>query len=382
MGFKTKAGNFINKVFGKDIVVEVNGVAYSNFLSVDVNRSLETIANEFTVIGTVEKLEDFPIVLGDDVVILFHEVSILDGYVEIISSEYSNDGHTVTISGRDRTSDIVDGTVFNPLVITGSMTLKALLTKLLSDNGVGNINVIDLVRPDIFTKKDQVNSDQGESLFSDVDRYCAKRQVRATTDGEGNLVVTRGGEGVEYSQKIIHNYSPFLASQNNVLSASKYESTFNRYNKYIVKSQNDVLGLVSGGSGIDVKKDTNQDGESSDSEIRPSRVLTIVDETAGDSDYSKKRAEWESSVRKARGFSYSCKVQGFLVDDSNVWTPNCLVSVTDQRLNVDDTLLIKDVYFSYSVDQGSITELIMVKKDSYQMAPDSPLSLGFLGLFS
>jgi prophage tail gpP-like protein len=70
------------------------------------------------------------------------------------------------------------------------------------------------------------------------------------------------------------------------------------------------------------------------------------------------------------------------VDDSNVWTPNCLVSVTDQRLNVDDTLLIKDVYFSYSVDQGSVTELIMVKKDSYQMAPDSPLSLGFLGLFS
>jgi prophage tail gpP-like protein len=69
MGFKTKAGNFINKVFGKDIVVEVNGVAYSNFLSVDVNRSLETIANEFTVIGTVEKLEDFPIALGDDVVI-------------------------------------------------------------------------------------------------------------------------------------------------------------------------------------------------------------------------------------------------------------------------------------------------------------------------
>ena len=101
MGFKAKAGNFIDKVFGKDIVVEVNGVAYSNFLSVEVNRSLETVANEFTVIGTVEKLEDFPISLGDDVVILFHEVSILDGYIETVSSEYSNDGHTVTISGRD-----------------------------------------------------------------------------------------------------------------------------------------------------------------------------------------------------------------------------------------------------------------------------------------
>jgi prophage tail gpP-like protein len=373
MGFKTKAGNFIDKVFGKDIVVEVDGIAYSNFLSVSVTRSLETIANEFTVTGTVEKLEDFQISLGDDVVILFHEVSILDGYVESISSEYSNNGHTVTISGRDRTADIVDGTVFKPLVINGAMTLKVLLTKLLSENGISNINVIDLVRPDIFEKTDQIEVEKGTGLFEVVDKYCAKRQVLATTNGQGDLVITRGGvEAEEYSDKILHIANQFQSGQNNVLQASKTQASSNRYNKYIVQCQEDILSQLFKGSSLGNEILPVNEGVVFDQDIRKSRVLVIVDESLGSAELAKKRAEWEASIRKSRSFGYTCSVQGFLVDKTKVWSPNSLVHVTDERLDVDEKLLIRDVSFSYNVDNGSITQLTLVKEDSYIPKPLSP----------
>lgn len=379
MGFKINTDSVIDSVFGKDIVIEVDGVSYSNFLFVHVTRSIETIANQFAVSGTVEKLEDFPISVGQDIVIFFHQVSVLDGYVESISSEYSNDGHTVTISGRDVTADIVDGTVFKPIIISGFISLKALLTKLLYDNGVQGINVIDLVKPDFFSKKDQVNIDQGTGLFEAVDRYCAKRQVMATTNGAGSLVITRGGQGgKKYDEKILHINNQFQAGQNNVLKASRNEVSSNRYNKYIVKSQGDVFGIVSGGAFSSPKKDTNQEGQAVDSEIRNSRVLTLVDEATGDAGYAQKRAEWERSIRKARSFNYTCSVQGFLVDKTQVWEPNILVSVTDEKLNVDEDLLIREVDFMYNVDSGSVTTLGLTKKDAYQVEPDALLFLSGL----
>tara|TARA_R100000951_G_scaffold115745_1_gene124890 strand:- start:416 stop:1612 length:1197 start_codon:yes stop_codon:yes gene_type:complete len=375
MGFKTNAGSFIDNVFGKDIVIEVNGVAYSNFLSVQVSRSLETMANKFTVSGTVEKLEDFPISMGQNIVIFFHEISVLDGYVESIVSDYGNGGHFVTISGRDITADIVDGTVFKPLVISGSISLKALLSKLLSDNGVTGISVIDLVSPELFGKKDQINIEQGTGLFEAVDKCCAKRQVIATTDGYGNLVITRGGKGgKKYSEKIIHIYNKFQSGSNNVLNASRSEVVTNRYNKYIVKSQNNFSGLLAELALISPQQDTNQEGIAIDSEIRKSRVLTIVDEDAGDSQYAKKRAEWEMAIRKSRSFEYTCSVQGFLVDRTQVWEPNVVVSVKDERLNLDEDLIIRDVNFNYNVDDGSVTTLSCTKQDAYQIEPATPLS--------
>jgi hypothetical protein len=39
---------------------------------------------------------------------------------------------------------------------------------------------------------------------------------------------------------------------------------------------------------------------------------------------------------------------------------------------VDEKLLIRDVSFSYTVDNGSITQLTLVKEDSYIPKPLSP----------
>jgi prophage tail gpP-like protein len=375
MGFKTKASNFIDKVFGKDIVVEINGVAYSNFLSVNVSRSLETVCNEFEFSGTVEKLEDFPISLGDSAVIFFHGVSVVDGYVETIVSQYSNDGHTVAVSGRDRTADIVDGSVFQPLIINGDIKLKALLDKLLKENGITDIDVIDLASPDGFTKKDQVNIDRGANLFDVVDKYCSMRQVLATTDGLGRLVITRGGvESIKYSDKIIHIANQLQSGENNVLNASKSQTQLNRYNKYIVQCQEgDItafLDEIKSVSGDDNLLALNEGIAFDPDGIRDSRTLVIVGESLGNAEVAKDRAKWEASVRRARSFEYTCSLQGFLVDKTKVWSPNSLVRVTDERLDIDDDLLIRDVSFLYDLNNGSITELTLVQKDAYDPQPN------------
>jgi prophage tail gpP-like protein len=98
--------------------------------------------------------------------------------------------------------------------------------------------------------------------------------------------------------------------------------------------------------------------------------LVIVGESLGNAEVAKDRAKWEASVRRARSFEYTCSLQGFLVDKTKVWSPNSLVRVTDERLDIDDDLLIRDVSFLYDLNNGSITELTLVQKDAYDPQPN------------
>jgi prophage tail gpP-like protein len=265
--------------------------------------------------------------------------------------------------------------VFQPLIINGDIKLKALLDKLLKENGITDIDVIDLASPDGFTKKDQVNIDRGANLFDVVDKYCSMRQVLATTDGLGRLVITRGGvESIKYSDKIIHIANQLQSGENNVLNASKSQTQLNRYNKYIVQCQEgDItafLDEIKSVSGDDNLLALNEGIAFDPDGIRDSRTLVIVGESLGNAEVAKDRAKWEASVRRARSFEYTCSLQGFLVDKTKVWSPNSLVRVTDERLDIDDDLLIRDVSFLYDLNNGSITELTLVQKDAYDPQPN------------
>jgi prophage tail gpP-like protein len=188
-------------------------------------------------------------------------------------------------------------------------------------------------------------------------------------------VITRGGvESIKYSDKIIHIANQLQSGENNVLNASKSQTQLNRYNKYIVQCQEgDItafLDEIKSVSGDDNLLALNEGIAFDPDGIRDSRTLVIVGESLGNAEVAKDRAKWEASVRRARSFEYTCSLQGFLVDKTKVWSPNSLVRVTDERLDIDDDLLIRDVSFLYDLNNGSITELTLVQKDAYDPQPN------------
>jgi len=49
------------------VIVEINGIPYQNFKSVNVTRSIDAITGTFEVVATINNFDDFPIRLQDQV---------------------------------------------------------------------------------------------------------------------------------------------------------------------------------------------------------------------------------------------------------------------------------------------------------------------------
>lgn len=371
------AVDFLRNKTENNIYIVINNVSYSNFLSINISRSLETIANQFTITLSLESIAKLPFKLGDSVSIYFDKTPLITGYVEVLSATYSTNTHYATISGRDKTADIIDSSIETPVSITGSISLVDLIKNILESNNINDIDVKSNVDIDLFTANDQVTVDNGDSIFNIIDEYCLKRQVIATTSGAGDILLTRVDQnGESYTTKLVHRSNAVSnsvigrsglsslvnkTSENNIISATYTLSTVNKFSKYVVKTQ-DILKELNLPS-IDR---LNKTAIKEDNTARGGRTMVIPSDNTRDLETAQNRANWELSANKSKEAVYQCQVAGFIPEKDKVWTPNTLIKVEDERHSIDDYMIIKNVDIMYSLDSGSLTNLELIKKDSYQ----------------
>lgn len=379
------------------VILEVNNTPYTNFKSISVTRSMETLSSSFTAVATIDNFRSFPIKLGSKVRILIDGIPVLTGFIENLSPYYDNSIHEVTISGRDKTCDIIDSSLISPVNFPSKISLKDVILKILSGNNInskivseseqeranneGFIGIIDLVNPSEFGDGDIIATDVGENVFEVINKYCAKRQVLVTTDGRGNVLISRGSEK-KINRSLVHRKrsaennlleTPIRDTllipntrQNNILSSRSEYSILSRFNKYIVRTQGNLNSLSDILQSIDPKSAVSQKGEAFDSEIRETRALVISADTSNTDETALERAKWEANIRRARAFNYECVVQGFFADDGVLWQPNYLANVEDDTQDVNGFLLIKSVVYDFSLD-GSKTKLNLGYKDSFTL---------------
>lgn len=367
------------------VSLEVNGIPYINFKSATIRRSMETLAGTFDFIATIDQTNNFPIKLQDSVRVIVEDKVVLTGFVEVLSPSYTNDSHEIRVSGRDVTGDVVDSSILEPLNLSpskGTITLLTVVEKILEGNSI-SIPVIDKANPDPFKAGDKIDAEVGQNMFEVIDKYCAKRQVLATTDGEGNIILTRGSSDT-LNARLIHRHDTFDENlidsakkailptntrENNILEANSEFSMTERFNRYVVKTQQNLSSLNAILATIDPSTAVDQTGEATDSDVRSTRILTIQADTSNSTQTATERAVWESNIRRSRSFNYTCVVQGFIAQTSPeilLWQPNFLVEVQDEKSDIDSFLLIKSVIYTFSLD-GSKTELNLSFKDSFTL---------------
>src|SRR6056297_2660353 len=105
------------------ITLEVNGIRYGNFTSINVYKSIETISGTFNFSATSDDVIVFPIQAGATCKVLVDNTAIITGFVENISVNYDSQSHNLQISGRDKTCDIIDSSVIGKKEFTGPITL-------------------------------------------------------------------------------------------------------------------------------------------------------------------------------------------------------------------------------------------------------------------
>lgn len=357
--------------------LEVAGKDYSRFVRASAINRIDAIASTFAFTATSEDGVPLPFKGGESCVVSVDGEPIITGFIEIVSVDGSSEEHSIEITGRSRTGDLLDSSFGALSDLSASVTMKRVLEKVIehidpSTSSRERIQVIDNANPDPFNPaEDKLAPEQGQSVFEFFEKLSRKRQVLFTDDADGNLVI-QTGVGTVVDAKI---QNLIRDNGNGVIRYSVSYDTTGRFNVYRVFSQPNAGGLFS------ATPDVVAGGgdEQTDADIRRGRQLVLISETASSSGESFNRAIWEANVRRARGRVYGATVHGYRNQSGDIWRPNTVVQVVDDFAGINSQMLVNTVEFSMTPNDGRVTVLSLVERNAYQLTLEEPVEEEELG---
>jgi prophage tail gpP-like protein len=346
-----------------EVTLTIGSRIYGGWTSVEISRSIETMAGSFQLSVS----ERFPgqqasqaIAPGDSCSVRLGSDTVITGWIDDARPSYSDTNHTISLSGRDKTGDLVDCSAINEPGQWRDQKLERIAQALAKPFGISVIT-----ETDTGTKFPSFSIDQGETVYEAIERLCRMRAVLATSSPQGNLVITRAGADRAATR---------LERGENILEASAVFSHLDRFQSYQVKGQQPGGDYLSSSAVAQVL------GKAKDSKVRRHRPLLVLAEQASDQGSAKDRAAWEANIRAARGRRVSITVQGWReTSNGRLWSPNRIVEVSDDWLGVQRDMLITSVEYRYS-DQGSFTLLEMMPPGAFDLRaePDDTDEGGWL----
>jgi len=354
------------------VILEVNSIPFTGFDGISVTRSIDTGSGVFQFSATKKQGQKFPIRVGDRVAVKLESKTVLTGFVEKRRARVTADSNVITLSGRGKIADFIDSSLQGDLSFTGTVSLKTIIERVIEDVQADlepseRIQVIDASGGIVDFNGQEIEATETDTkAFAFIEKLAKKRQVLITTNGLGNIVITRG-LGRTIKTHLIHVEN---GTNNNVLASELDDDHSNIFHKYIVKSADNYSANPTG-SVTDGEVATNRKGVSTDNAIRRSRTLVINAESASDDQTSTQRAVWKQNFERAKSRTYAATVVGFLAEkDGFVWEPNFLVNINDDVVEEDGIraqMLIKSVTYNLSNQNGATTTLEFVVKDAYSL---------------
>jgi len=361
----------------------VKGIPYQSYKKISITKSMDALCGAFSFTAVDPTGFTFPFKVGDPCTVAIDGVLVITGFIDKIQGSYDHNSHELTVSGRDKTSDIVDSTVGGNISFKPPISLESVIQNTLSLLKITGINVVNTVQglaP--FQEGDLVAPKVGDTVFKFIEGYARKRQVLLTTDASGTLILTRSS-GKNVNQSVINESNN---SGNNVLGASFTYDNSKRFNSYTFWSQLNptALGLqfdadkansvdqqglqASARGGRRSKKIVTAQNNAIDASVRTSRVCNRVAERSMPPEDLLSRAKWEANYMRAKAITYSPRMQGVRFNaNSPLWEVNTIVIVRDTFANLESEMLINSVTFELDDQSGTTTTLGLVEKDTYQI---------------
>lgn len=396
------------------ISILVNDFEYSEIINASVSRSLDNLTGNFQFALVNQKKTDNPIRVQDKCKIFVDGNLVLTGFIDSLSIRYSQRGDSIRFSGRGKLQDLIDSSVGTEIDLKGQISLVDVCKITLNSLNMVDVEVIDLVGDiELFTDAEIVSGDVIESAFSFLEKFARQRQVFLIENEEGNLTITR-------TSRTQVDYALFNTleggNSNNIKSAVKSIDFRDRFNKYFIHGQlntsaidfdlfdladdEDIEELIKKSKKMGfripfVKKPrqteeeedaafeafaksfsssvSTQIGEAIDEDVRVSRAKHLQSEESVEAGIAGDRAVWESNIRRARSVKYTATIFGSKKNETELWNPNILVTISDDLAGVYANMLLWKVTFSQSVASGSETVLEFVPPDALDLIETEPI---------
>jgi len=348
---------------GEDAVLRIEGRDYAGWTAISVTRSMEQGCATFTVQVVerwkgqdqpwqIEVFKPVEVLLGSDVV--------LTGYVDKYAAQIDAASHTVTITGRSKTADLVDCTAV-PGELRGN-TLEAIARSAAAPYGIDVIAEGDAgaVIPLAAPSRDQ-------PIWSWLEELARSRGVLLTDDGAGRLVLAQAGEQRAPGQLVIGQ---------NVLAANGELDGAERFSTVTVIAQlppPEVTALQPA-AGEDASADPTDapapgvSASATDPNVPRPRERVIIAERALTAVEAKARAIWEAKHAAGRGARAQVTLRGWRDADGAIWCINRVIACDMPALQLLRDMLIVGVTFSLDAN-GRTTDLELAPPECFAPKP-------------
>lgn len=338
----------------------INGDYYAGWKAVQVQRSIEQGAGAFTLSVSERfpgRSQNWPIKQGDACELFLDDHSAIVGFVDSVERSFDATSRRVSISGRDRTADLVDCSAANKGDATGTLNGQSLMqiAQLMCEPfGIPVRASAESVAAAAQPFK-SFAIEPGETRWECVERAARQRALLLMADGLGGLLITRASTLL---------YPVALVEGENILSATLRRDHSARFRRYIALGQGKSNEWDDTGA-------AHLKSSKVDTGIRSPRTLIFQAEDLADGISLDDRCTWERNVRRGRANSITIRVQGFGTARGGLWPPNVLVRCKLPSFDIEQTLLLVDV--SHSIDEsGSFSELTISPRTAYDLLPEKP----------
>lgn len=336
------------------LTLSINGQDYAGWKSASVTRSLDNCASTFEVEVSERwagRDKSWQIVPGDAAVVAVDGTPLLTGYVERYQPSYDPQNHSVRISGRSKTCDLVD---CMPDIKGGQYcgyTVDKIARALATPFGI-TVTVADGV--DVGDAFPVAMIEKCETAYDFIDKMCRMRSVLACDAADGSLVLTQAGSNRAKSA---------LVEGENIKSASASITADKRFQKYVVLSQTPL-------SYDDAAAQPAIAATVTDSGVKRFRRFAEIAEIPADEGGAKARAVWRKSYNYGQSIEAQITVKEWRQTvGGDLWDTNLLVPVKSPFLALDMDLLIGSVTYRLDTSGGRTTELTLKPSAAYTPEP-------------
>ena len=266
----------------------VNGQIYGGWTDVTIRQSMTSVAGAFSI-GLTERwagqTEVWAIPAGAQCRVDVAGQTVITGYVDSVQVSHAAAQHSIVVSGRDATCDLVDCSAENGTYL--QQPFLSICRTLVASYG---IEVVDQAGVNYTVKRFVVQT--GESVFQALERAARLAGVLLTSDGLGRLVLTQAGGAGRATTALV------TGPEGNVLSANFTHDASQLYSVIRVKSQCTASGL----NQFDLSVASPEAelprtvGSASTPGVDRYRPLTLVAETQALADRCQQRAAWEAGM--------------------------------------------------------------------------------------
>lgn len=337
------------------VILKAAGSAYEGWQKVRINRSLTAMAGTFDLELTWEFQGDVAaydafidgLLTGSECTVDIGKDRLITGYLDDFIPSYDDETITISVTGRDKTADLVDCSVVQPSGQFKNQTLLQIAIIVSAPFGISVIN-----ETDVGAAFQRVQVEQGETSGEFLTRLAQQRGVLLTTNGLGQLVITRASK---------KRGEVALKLGVNVKAGRGRFSRKQRFSEYIVKA--------TGGAGWEDDQPLENVGgiksTITDQDVKRYRPLIIVNDEVTTAAGASLRGQWE----RQRAISASNTAEYTLTGwrnpkTGNLYQLNRVVPVTDPIMKINKDMLISNILYSEDNDTGRLIVLSVVDPDA------------------